>query len=97
MKKISQRTPPAPHSPILPKETIEIAQRRELLIAGVLGIEDYHTENVRIKTAEGIVEVYGSSVSLCWSGEKRLLLRGYFDGVRFETKPVKKGVCRPCR
>lgn len=97
MKKTSHRAAPSPPTPILPKETIEIAERHELLIAGVLGIEDYHTENVRIKTTKGIVEVYGSSVSLCWSGEKRLLLHGYFEGLRFENKPVKKGGIRPCR
>lgn len=97
MKKIPRVTPPVPKAPILPRETLEIAERRELLIAGVLGIEDYHTEKVRIKTSLGIVEAYGSSVSLCWAGEKRLLLRGYFEGLRFENKPQQKGGCRPCR
>jgi len=91
MKKKNRSSPP---SPILPSETIEIAQRRELLITGVLGIEDYRTENVRIKTCGGIVEAYGSSLSLCWAGEKRLLLRGYFDGIKFETNDPRKGGCR---
>ena len=58
MKKIPRVTPPVPKAPILPRETLEIAERRELLIAGVLGIEDYHTEKVRIKTSLGIVEAF---------------------------------------
>ncbi len=97
MKKNSQAAPRIPKAPILPRETLEIAERRELLIGGVLGIEDYHTEKVRIKTVLGIVEAYGSSVSLCWAGEKRLLLRGYFEGLKFENRTPSKGGCRPCR
>lgn len=97
MKKNSHTLPPVPQAPILPRETIEIADRREFLLAGVLGIEDYHTEKVRIKTTMGIVEAYGSSVSLCWAGEKRLLLRGRFEGLRFENTQTQKGGCRPCR
>ena len=97
MKKPSQNISHVPPAPVLPKETLEIAERRELLISGVIGIEDYHTEKVRIKTAKGIIEVYGSSVSLCWAGENRLLLRGYFEGIRFENRPPQKGGCRSCR
>jgi hypothetical protein len=97
MKKNTKAAAPALTSPILPKETLEIAERRELLITGVLGIEDYHTEKVRIKTAKGIVEVCGSAVLLCWAGEKRLLLRGHFETLRFENRPPQKGGCRPCR
>ena len=96
MKKSSQDISRVPKPPVLPKETLEIAERRELLISGVLGIEDYHTEKVRIKTAKGIVEAYGTSVSLCWAGENRLLLRGYFEGLRFENKVPQKGGYRPC-
>ena len=95
MKKTKQTE--TPNVPSLPRETIEIAERREFLISGVLGIEDYHTEKVRIKTAKGIVEVYGKTISLCWAGEKRLLLRGYFEGLHFENRPTQKGGCRPCR
>lgn len=95
MKKTKQT--PSPNAPVLPRETIEIAERREFLISGVLGIEDYHTEKVRIKTVKGIVEAYGTAISLCWAGEKRLLLRGYFEGLRFENKAPQKGGCRPCR
>lgn len=97
MKKISQVKQALPKAPILPKETLEIAERREILLAGVLGIDDYHTEKVRVKTTMGIVEAYGSSVSLCWAGEKRLLLRGCFEGLRFENNLPIKGGCRSCR
>lgn len=96
MKKFSHTRSHIPQAPILPKETLEIAERRELLIAGVIGIEDYHTEKVRIKTTLGIVEAYGSSVSLCWAGEKRLLLRGKFEGLKFEIGPCQKGGYRTC-
>ena len=97
MKKFSQDKQTSPKAPILPKETLEIAERREILLAGVLGIDDYHTEKVRVKTTLGIVEAYGSSVSLCWAGEKRLLLRGHFEGLKFENTVPFKGGCRPCR
>ncbi len=97
MKKTSQVAQSSPKAPILPRETLEIAERREILLAGVLGIDDYHTEKVRVKTTLGIVEAYGSSVSLCWAGEKRLLLRGHFEGLRFENSVPLKGGCRPCR
>ena len=50
-----------------------------------------------IKTVKGIVEVCGSAVLLCWAGEKRLLLRGHFETLRFENRPPQKGGCRPCR
>ena len=97
MKKFSQDKQTSPKAPILPKETLEIAERREILLAGVLGIDDYHTEKVRVNTTLGIVEAYGSSVSLCWAGDKRLLLRGHFEGLRFENALPMKGGCRPCR
>lgn len=97
MKKSTPINQPSPKASILPKETLEIAERREILLAGVLGIDDYHTEKVRVKTTLGIVEAYGSSVSLCWAGEKRLLLRGHFEGLKFENTAPFKGGCRPCR
>ena len=96
MKKKTPRAGPAQKSPLLPREILEIAERRELLITGVLGIEDYRTDNVRIRTSKGIVEAYGASVTLCWAGEKRLLLRGRFEGLRFEDRPPKKGGYRSC-
>lgn len=75
-----------PPAPILPKETLEIAERRELLLTGVTGIEDYHTEKVRLKTCKGIVEVTGIQLTLCWAGEKRLMLCGELETVRFEWR-----------
>ncbi len=97
MKKSKNNTSRVPPTPIIPKETLEIVERREILISGVLGIEDYRTEKVRIKTVKGIVEADGSSLSLIWAGEKRLLLRGYLECIKFETGPISKGGCRPCR
>jgi hypothetical protein len=97
MKKSTSINHPSPKASILPKETLEIAERQEILLAGVLGIDDYHTEKVRVKTTLGIVEAYGSSVSLCWAGEKRLLLRGHFEGLKFENTVPFKGGCQPCR
>ena len=97
MKKISRAARTVPKAPIIPRETLEIAERRELLISGVLGIEDYHTDKVRIRTVRGAVEACGRSLSLVWAGEHRLLLRGYLECLRFESCPEKKGGCRPCR
>ena len=73
-----------PPAPILPHETLEIAERRELLLTGVTGIEEYHTESVRLKTCKGILEVSGTMLTLCWAGEKCLLLRGELTAIRFE-------------
>ena len=89
MRTQRQNTPPK--APLLPKESLEILERRELLLTGVLGIEDYHTEKVRVKTCKGITEVCGSAIALCWAGEKRLLLRGNFETIHFENRPMKKG------
>ena len=86
---------PAP-SPI-PNETLEILNRRELLISGVLGIEEYRTEKVCVKTEKGIVAVCGCALSLCWAGDKRLLLRGCLTDLHFENRPMKKGGYRSCR
>lgn len=94
MKKKSL-APCTPKAPVLPHETIEIAERKEILLTGVLGIEDYHMEKVRIKTVKGFVELQGNSISLCWAGEKRLLLRGNFQTLHFEKKSDEKG-CRRC-
>ena len=91
MAKRKRNNCPVPRAPILPKETLEILERKELLITGVMGIEDYHTEKVRVKTCKGIVEVCGDTVTLCWAGEKRLLLRGNFKEMRFENRPMGKG------
>ena len=97
MKKKKLPSPSIPKASAIPLETIEISNRKELLLSGVLGIEEYQTENVRIKTEKGIVAVGGSSLSLCWAGEKRLLLRGCFESLRFENRPPKKGGYRSCR
>ena len=94
-KKVPICSVPKP-SPI-PNETIEIANRHELLISGVLGIEEYNTEKVCIKTEKGIVAVCGCTLSLCWAGDKRLLLRGRLQDLHFENRPIKKGGYRSCR
>ena len=77
-----------PPAPILPRETLEIAERSELLLTGITGIEEYHTECVRLKTCKGIVEVSGTMLTLCWAGEKRLLLRGELLTIRFESRKM---------
>ncbi|MBQ3489477.1 MAG: YabP/YqfC family sporulation protein [Clostridia bacterium] len=97
MKKKTAIPYSVPKASPIPHETLELSNRRELLLCGVLGIEEYHPEKVRIKTERGIVEICGSSLSLCWAGEKRLLLRGCFEYLRFENRPPKKGGYRSCR
>lgn len=94
-RKIPSSTRVPKPSPV-PRETLEISNRCELLLCGVLGIEEYRTEKVRLRTDRGIVEICGSSLTLCWSGEKRLLLRGVLECIRFENRPPKKGGYRSC-
>ena len=90
MKK-KKLSPYPPKAPILPRETVEIAERKEILLSGVIGIEDYHTEKVRVKTVCGVTDLWGNAISLCWAGEKRLLLRGNFQALHFENKKNGKG------
>ena len=94
-KNIPAHSIPKP-SPI-PNETLEISNRHEILISGVLGIEEYRTEKVCIKTEKGLVAVCGCSLSLCWAGEKRLLLKGRLENLHFENRPPQKGGYRSCR
>ncbi len=72
-----------PKIPLLPRETLEIVERGEMLISGVLGIEGYSPENIRIRTAKGFLCICGKALTLCWAGEKRLLLKGKIEGVSF--------------
>ena len=98
-KKMKRKTPSSAHAPKpspISRETLEISNRCELLLCGVLGIEEYHTDQVRLRTDRGIVEICGSALTLCWAGEKRLLLRGRFECLRFENRPPKKGGYRSC-
>lgn len=96
MKKRNSSSVHVPKSSPIPRETLEISNRCDLLLCGVLGIEEYRTEKVRLRTDRGIVEICGSSLTLCWAGEKRLLLRGCLACIRFENSPPKKGGYRSC-
>lgn len=86
MKKEKKRKPHPPHVPVMPRETMEIAERRELLICGVEGIEEYGNEAVCVKTAKGAVRILGTSLVLCWAGEKKLMLRGEIESISFLKK-----------
>ncbi len=72
-----------PRIPIVPKEILEIVERGQILVSGVTGIDDYCPCLVRIKTAKGILAVTGTALTLCWAGEKRLLLKGRLETVSF--------------
>ena len=69
-----------------PRETVEIADRAELLICGVTGIEDYSTCHIRIRTVRGAVNVSGCMLTLCWAGERKLLLHGELGQIEFLKK-----------
>ncbi len=90
-EKNTKKAPRTPPTPLLPPETLEIAGRREVFIDGVCGIAAYSNELVRIRTKCGFVAVSGLSLTLCWSGEKRLLLRGHVQSVTFEPKKRQGG------
>lgn len=96
MKKKNASAPHTAKSTLIAHETLEIANRCELLLCGVLGIEEYCTEKVRLRTDRGIIEICGTSLTLCWAGEKRLLLRGPLECLRFENRAPKKGGYRSC-
>ena len=80
-----QRCKP-PHIPMVPKEILEIVERGQILVSGVTGIEEYCPSLVRIKTAKGILAITGSALTLCWAGEKRLLLKGNLESVSFLSR-----------
>ena len=75
-----------PKTPLLPKEILEIVERTEILISGVRGICDYSPCLVRIRTAKGSLEISGTALTLCWAGEKRLLLKGHPEKISFLLK-----------
>lgn len=75
-----------PRIPIMPKEILEIVERGQILISGVKGIDDYCPCAVRIRTAKGILEISGTMLTLCWAGEKRLLLKGNLEQICFLLK-----------
>ena len=79
-KKIRQ-----PHGPVIPRETLEIAERCEMLVTGVTGIDEYSRELIRVKTRNGIVKVCGKGLIMCWAGEKKLMFRGIIEAVFFEA------------
>lgn len=72
-----------PHVPILPRETVEIAGRCEMLVTGVLGIDEYSREKIRVNTGDGIIEIVGKGLIMCWAGEKKLMFRGAIETVTF--------------
>ncbi len=79
----TEKTCKVPKIPLLPREILEIAERGEILISGVLGIEGYSPEQIRIRTAKGFLCICGKKLTLCWAGEKRLYLRGKIEGISF--------------
>jgi hypothetical protein len=82
----TERKTKTPRVPPIPRETAEIADRRELLLCGVTGIEEYCPCRVRIRTSRGSICVSGCSITLCWAGERRLLLKGELEGIEFLKK-----------
>ena len=83
IKKIKPGQPP--RAPVIPRETIEIAERCEMLVTGVLGIDEYSQQSIRVKTKQGLIQVTGRGLIMCWAGEKKLMFRGAIDTVRFEA------------
>lgn len=73
----------APRIPVIPREILEIVERGQILISGVTGIDEYTPFVVRIRTAKGILQISGTALTLCWSGEKRLLLKGCLEQISF--------------
>lgn len=82
IKKTKAERPP--RVPLLPHETIEIAERCEMLVTGVLGIDEYSRERIRVKTGEGCLQVAGRGLIMCWAGEKKLMFRGIIETIIFE-------------
>ncbi len=73
--------PPKPA--LLPKETLEIMERGEMMVSGVSGIMGYSPYEIKLRTAKGFLCISGNALTLCWAGEKRLLLRGKITEISF--------------
>ncbi len=56
------------------------------MLCGVAGIEDYSPCYIRIRTSRGAVGISGCALTLCWAGEKRLLLKGALTQIEFFKK-----------
>ena len=76
----------APRRSPIPRETAEIVDRGEMMICGVTGIDEYCPCYIRIRTTRGAIGISGCALTLCWAGEKRLLLRGLLTQIEFFKK-----------
>ncbi len=84
MKQTQKNRPRRPVTArVLPRETLELSERGELLLSGVCGIEGYAPDRIRVGTVRGFVVVEGKGLTLCWAGEKRLMIRGRVEHLAF--------------
>lgn len=64
--------------------SVEISGRSEVLISGCAGITRFSENEIGVRTEGAPVSVKGESLSLCWAGEGRLMIKGRVDAVVFE-------------
>ena len=68
---------------VAPKMTIECSDRYELLISGCKNIDEYSKESVTVSTFSCKVKVLGTSLSISFLGDGKILLSGRISSVEF--------------
>lgn len=75
----------APLSPL----AVEILGRRELLISGCTGILHFSEEKIGVRTKSSSVWVSGASLTLCWAGDGKLMIKGRLDSVEYKGEDTE--------
>jgi hypothetical protein len=68
---------------VLPRLTLECAERRELLVCGCRKIECYCKEEAILCSHECKVRVRGSCLAISFMGESKIMLSGMIDSIEF--------------
>lgn len=66
--------------------TIEIFEQSRLLISGCVGVTHFSKERIGIRTTSVPVLICGSGLTLCWSGDERLMIRGKIASIEYGGK-----------
>ncbi len=73
------RTPP----PLIPALSIECLERNELLLCGAKKIEFYSDSCVSVRTRTCLVKIRGENITLAFSGDGKIHIRGKFCSIEF--------------
>jgi hypothetical protein len=84
MKKNKSSLIPRAASSLIPRLTMECAERYEILLCGCKKIESYSAEEVLISSDACRVCIKGCKLSICFTGNCKLMLRGIISSIEFK-------------